>query len=90
MLANSLELSLSELSQPPSDLSRLSSKVWATALVLAFIIKRFDSLKAEWELVADKSKSWIDKQLKAEGLYNTATCSSSKLIARAQDVLRKA
>eukprot|EP01102_Stenamoeba_stenopodia_P012214 TRINITY_DN3828_c0_g1_i1.p1 TRINITY_DN3828_c0_g1~~TRINITY_DN3828_c0_g1_i1.p1 ORF type:complete len:722 (+),score=174.56 TRINITY_DN3828_c0_g1_i1:35-2200(+) len=89
-LANAVRLTMSELLQIPPDLplNGAQAKIWTTALVIAFIMKTFASLKAEWELVADKSKNWIDKQLKTAGIYNSATCSSTTLITRAQSLVR--
>jgi len=86
-LATSLRLALSTLSQIPSDLALPNnlSKLWTTALVIAFITKEFASLKSEWELVVGKSKSWIDKQLGVAGLSQST--SPSKLISRAQGIL---
>jgi len=92
-LAINLKLPLSELSQIPPELlltkdSETNSKIWTTSLVIAFVMKQFASLKLEWELVMNKSKSWIDKQLaetSAAGLQSSS--SSVKLIARAKEVL---
>jgi len=83
---------LSQKSQAQSGIpldAATQSKIWTTALVVAYLSFAFDSLKAEWELVADKSKSWIDKQLKTAGIFNSATLSSSTLVKKALETLKQ-
>jgi hypothetical protein len=36
--------------------------VWATALVLVFLVKKMSESQDEWELVAMKAESWLKKQ----------------------------
>jgi uncharacterized protein YegL len=72
-LASILSLPLSEVQTPPSSLSfpSLDSKIWSTALVIGYLEKVLGALKDEWELVGDKSKSWINAELKKLGVEST-------------------
>lgn len=90
-LASSLRLALSELTNVGSSGVSLPTtpegvKVWTTALVLAFLSGIYASLKDDWELVADKSKSWITKQLRAFG----SSTSADDLVSRAANTLTAA
>eukprot|EP01102_Stenamoeba_stenopodia_P005493 TRINITY_DN1620_c0_g1_i1.p1 TRINITY_DN1620_c0_g1~~TRINITY_DN1620_c0_g1_i1.p1 ORF type:complete len:951 (-),score=170.99 TRINITY_DN1620_c0_g1_i1:160-3012(-) len=90
-LASCLRLALSELTNVGSSAAGLPNtpdgvKVWTTALVLAFLHRIYASLKDDWELVADKSKNWITKQLKAIG----STCSVDTVVSEATTVLNAA
>jgi len=90
-LASSLRLALSELTNVSSSGVALPNtpegiKVWTTALVLAFLNGVHASLKDDWELVAEKSKSWVTKQLRAFG----ASVSVDDLVSRASSSLTSA
>ena len=51
-----------------NELARISASTannwkddaWATTVVLAFFATRLEDLQADWELLADKSKCWLD------------------------------
>eukprot|EP01102_Stenamoeba_stenopodia_P005495 TRINITY_DN1620_c0_g2_i1.p1 TRINITY_DN1620_c0_g2~~TRINITY_DN1620_c0_g2_i1.p1 ORF type:complete len:1025 (-),score=271.61 TRINITY_DN1620_c0_g2_i1:66-3068(-) len=90
-LASSLRLALSELTNIGSSGVALPNtpegvKVWTTALVLAFLNGIYAALKDDWELVADKSKSWLTKQLRAFG----ASTSADDIVLRATSTLNAA
>ena len=36
--------------------------MWATALVLVFLVKKMSESQDEWELVAMKAENWLKKQ----------------------------
>ncbi|KAF5400728.1 hypothetical protein PHET_05794 [Paragonimus heterotremus] len=65
-LANALgiPLSLLETSQPktwpsPATTTSLQRPVWATALVISYFEHRLTDRKDEWELLAQKARSWL-------------------------------
>jgi hypothetical protein len=72
-LASLLCLPLSELQTLPAGLPSISIdfKLWATALVIGYLEKSLQTLKQEWELVAEKSKKWIDGELKKTGVESS-------------------
>jgi hypothetical protein len=56
-----------------------ATTLWTTALALAFLEKEHGHLKDEWELVGDKSRKYLRKQLGANAF--------AVLFAKAQEFL---
>lgn len=85
-LASLLRLAISELNSVPSALAGVTTKIWVTALVLAFFRQVLAGIKDEWELVGDKSKGWIASELKKQGSSTTA----DSVISKATETLTQA
>lgn len=66
---------LSPLGQQPSDLHTV---IWATAVVIAWLELKCADSKDEWELLANKAKAWLGKQLLPEPL----TCDAVLTVAK--------
>eukprot|EP01102_Stenamoeba_stenopodia_P008143 TRINITY_DN2315_c0_g2_i1.p1 TRINITY_DN2315_c0_g2~~TRINITY_DN2315_c0_g2_i1.p1 ORF type:complete len:1006 (-),score=311.18 TRINITY_DN2315_c0_g2_i1:20-2857(-) len=64
-IADLINVDLTTLTQPPTDLLTatadisITSLVWTTAVVIAFIEKNLQSQKDEWELLVSKAKKWL-------------------------------
>ncbi|CAG7724161.1 unnamed protein product [Allacma fusca] len=53
-----VEIPLSKLQQ---ERRTWDPAAWATAVVLAFFVAKLGRVSADWELLADKSKSWLNE-----------------------------
>eukprot|EP01107_Rhizomastix_libera_P018469 TRINITY_DN95_c0_g1_i1.p1 TRINITY_DN95_c0_g1~~TRINITY_DN95_c0_g1_i1.p1 ORF type:complete len:981 (+),score=353.03 TRINITY_DN95_c0_g1_i1:45-2987(+) len=79
--ASSVPSSVSQhVSSPPSWLAVSAdaqvASAWATALVIAILVKNFSAKKDEWELVVNKAKKWLKKVIQGhtpEELIESAT-----------------
>jgi len=40
---------------------KLEIKVWLTALIIAFIEKKYPEEKDSWEMIVEKAKDWLGK-----------------------------
>jgi hypothetical protein len=59
---------------PPADEGAdalLVGRLWATALALAVLTTRLDSLSGEWMVLAKKSRKWIRKNVAVLGVEGT-------------------
>jgi len=72
-LGNCLGVNLSSLEQAARS-NRWDSSAFATVVALVYFQKKMDSLKDDWELIADKSKIWLLKNFRdeADSMYETA------------------
>jgi hypothetical protein len=50
----------------PAEEGDVSDDAWTTALVLAFLETKRFSQRSEWELMAEKSRKWLDKEVGKE------------------------
>ena len=51
--------------------------LWATALALVLLMGKFSDQKDEWEMIAEKGKKWMKKNLSAAVTYNLLTYAAS-------------
>ena len=60
------------------QLSEIQPSIWATCIVIAWLEAQCADLEDEWELLADKAKSWLQKQ----SMPGTLTCNDVLAAAR--------
>ncbi|VDM27065.1 unnamed protein product [Hydatigera taeniaeformis] len=69
-------------SSKPSDVK--DTKVWATALVVAYLRVHLSSRKEEWEMVVRKAVEWLEGSgVNAEAVIEKARVALEKLLPRA-------